>query len=211
MTSIYLITNLINNKVYVGQTKRNVHTRFVEHSNDSGSALYKDMLKYGKNSFSLEVLHICLDIYANQWERYYICKYDSTNPSYGYNKISEAHYLWKPGGENPSKTEDGKARIRIYNKEHPNIVLSGFRAYNNSRKFPVAMLDEQGNILKEFQSLSDACIYLNKGLYGTTRIKSVCDKFNKNGKRAKFFGYSWMSLSKGVQTNRKVEDELPLE
>ena len=77
------------------------------------------------------------------------------------------------------------------------------------------MLDNDGNIIRQFDSLLDACNFLDKPSCGTTRIKSVCDKFRLNGKRCKFYGYAWTALNKNVQTNLdnecRVEDELPLE
>lgn len=215
MTNIYLITNINTGRVYVGQTKRKVHTRFMEHGRDVTSALYSDMKKYGRSAFKYETLHICADKYAAQWERYYICKYNATNPSCGYNIVKGVRFLWEKGSFNPAQTQKEKERIRKYNMEHKDTILKGILAYNESRKFPVAMLDSNGNILKTFNSLSEACSYLNKGVGGTSRIKNVCDKFNKNGKHSKFFGYAWSAIDKGVQTTTKdvgkAEGELPSE
>lgn len=211
MTSIYIITNNLNNKVYIGQTRRSVHTRFLEHRLDEGSALYFDMQSIGIENFSFSVLHVCDDKFSDSWEHYYICKYNATNPDFGYNKVLTRAYKWEVGGYNPSKTEQGKKRISKYNLEHKDKILVGFNEYNNSRKFPVTMLDDFGNVLMTFDSLADACRYLGKPMCGTARIKAICDKFNKNGKRSKFYGYSWSAVNKGVQTNCKAEDELPSE
>ena len=51
MGSIYLITNLINGKQYVGQTKRSVKDRYAEHiqealNTDKNLHLYNSMRKY---------------------------------------------------------------------------------------------------------------------------------------------------------------------
>ena len=70
------------------------------------------------------------------------------------------------------------------------------------------MLDENDSIIKVFSCLADACRYLNKPMCGTTRIKNVCDKYCKNGKRQRFFGYYWTFVCEGVSTNCKAEDEL---
>ena len=53
---VYKITNLINNKIYVGvhQTE-NIHDGYF----GSGVALKKAVSKYGKESFSKEITHIC--------------------------------------------------------------------------------------------------------------------------------------------------------
>ena len=213
--NIYKITNTINGKVYVGQTYRKIHTRFMEHMIDPESGVYEDVCKYGRDAFTYELLHVCQSQYADQWEHYYICKFNATDAEFGYNKIDEAHYRWHNGGFNPSKTEEGKKRISEYNKNHMDTITKGFVEYNESKRFPVGMLDDFGNIIKTFNSLSDACRYLEKPLCGTARIKDVCDKVKSNGKPYRFYGYGWTALDKNVQTNSvkgcKAEDELPSE
>lgn len=169
------------------------------------------MNKYGFENFSVAVLCECDDADADELEHLYILEYNATDPTFGYNRIDTPHYLWVSGGENPSKTEKGKARISEFNRVHKDQILVGFTEYNESRKFPVGMLDDSGQIIMVFDSLSDACSYFNKPKCGTTRIKEVCDRFNKNGKRSKFYGHAWTALNKGVQTNSKAEDEQPSE
>lgn len=54
---IYVITNLINGKQYVGQTSRDIYVRFDEHCYDaSNSAIHKAIEKYGVSNFSLQEL-----------------------------------------------------------------------------------------------------------------------------------------------------------
>lgn len=211
MTTIYKISNNLNGRVYIGQTKRSPYMRFQEHSRDTKSALYSDIVKFGFENFTLTILCECDDNEADNLEHLYIVAYDATNPILGYNKIDTAYYHWVSGGENPSKTDSGKKRISEYNKAHIEQITVGFVRYNESRKFPVGMLDDCGNIILVFESLSDACAYLNKPKCGTARIKNVCDKFNKNGRRSKFYGHAWTALNKGVLTNCKAEDEQPSE
>lgn len=212
---IYKITNTMNQKVYIGQTYRKVHTRFMEHMIDPESGVYEDVCKYGRAVFIYELLHICRPQYADQWEHYYICKFNATDPDFGYNRTTGVSYKWESGGTNPSKTVEGKLRIKEYNEAHKEEILKGIMAYNDSKKFPVGMIDDSGNIIKTFESLNAACRYLNKPVCGSTRIKNVCDTFRKNGKRYRFFGYAWTALNKNVQTNSveesRTEDELPSE
>ena len=55
---IYKITNLINNKVYIGRTNKIARYRFLDHAR-AFSDLGKDMRKYGKKNFSIEILCYC--------------------------------------------------------------------------------------------------------------------------------------------------------
>ena len=66
MIGIYKITNLINNKVYIGQSV-NIQQRFKKHktkykdisNEESNKILYKAMRKYGLENFSFEIIEEC--------------------------------------------------------------------------------------------------------------------------------------------------------
>ena len=50
---IYKITNIINNKVYIGQTVNTLKNRWCKHCHSNGCRmLYNAILKYGKDSFT---------------------------------------------------------------------------------------------------------------------------------------------------------------
>lgn len=96
---IYLIQNNITQKVYVGQTTRDIDTRFKEHCRRSSKCrkLSNSINKYGKNNFSIIVLKQIeskdfnsLMGELNYWEKYYIHLYDSINK--GYNCTDETSY-----------------------------------------------------------------------------------------------------------------------
>ena len=83
---IYVITNKINGKQYVGQTTRNIEERFYEHCYDkrSTSAIHKAIEKYGINNFSLKELEtVDINLLDNR-EQYWIQKLNTFKD--GYNK-----------------------------------------------------------------------------------------------------------------------------
>lgn len=90
MGYIYKITNTINNKVYIGQTKLDdPFLRWKKHiwaiNNGNGCPLLESAVKkYGINNFKFEVLIICFDNARFELEKLYIKKYNSITP-YGYN------------------------------------------------------------------------------------------------------------------------------
>lgn len=85
---IYIIRNTVNSKVYIGQTKVSVETRWKEHLRHArygDQIINRAMRKYGIDKFYVETLEICsLDVIDCR-EIYYIDLYDSTNKSKGYN------------------------------------------------------------------------------------------------------------------------------
>lgn len=61
---IYLITNLINDKKYVGKTcnfMQRYQAHFGYHSSKDPKILYKAMNKYGKENFQMSVIEECDD------------------------------------------------------------------------------------------------------------------------------------------------------
>lgn len=90
---IYRITNLINNKVYIGQSI-DIDTRWQMHkyhafNYNSQHHLHKAFRKYGIENFLFEVIKETYDL--DYWEKFLISIHKSQDPKYGYN--------YQPGGE----------------------------------------------------------------------------------------------------------------
>ena len=86
MFSIYKRTNLINGKIYIGQTKRDIKIRWAEE--DIGNQeIGKAVREFGKENFINEIIEYPKSIdEMNEREKYWIEYYDSSNPNKGYNK-----------------------------------------------------------------------------------------------------------------------------
>lgn len=93
MGYIYKITNLVNKKIYIGQTiQDDVEKRWELHrrlaKKDKGCTALKEAFnKYGIDKFKFEVLIICFNEDCIEYEKEYIKKYNALVPN-GYN-ISE--------------------------------------------------------------------------------------------------------------------------
>ena len=85
---IYKITNLINGKIYIGQS-RCIYRRWVSHrraakDNSNQTLLYKAMRKYGLENFLFEIEEECSPDQLNDKEAYYMYHYNCFSPN-GYN------------------------------------------------------------------------------------------------------------------------------
>lgn len=79
---IYMTTNLINGKKYIGQHKGKPNDSYL----GSGTTISKAIKKYGKENFSKEILCFCSTREeANEKEKEYILKYDAVNNKEFYN------------------------------------------------------------------------------------------------------------------------------
>lgn len=108
--TIYKITNLINNKVYIGQTIQLPEKRWNAHKSKSrtyeGSdvPLLNAIRKHRIKNFTFEPICSCFDIgELNRKEIYFIEKYKSTNRDFGYN----IH----PGGHNNIPTIETRKKL----------------------------------------------------------------------------------------------------
>ena len=102
---VYIHTNKIDGKMYVGQTCQNPQKRWAGGSKYKGSTyFYKAIKKYGWDNFEHEIVASNLTSdEANHFEELLISQLDTMNPKYGYNL--------KSGGENNLLSEETKHKI----------------------------------------------------------------------------------------------------
>ena len=79
---IYKLTNLINNKVYIGLTTKTLAQRLSQHHYESrhgvNRPLYRAMRKYGENKFSAEIIDSAENLQdLKEKEQYWIKYYNS--------------------------------------------------------------------------------------------------------------------------------------
>ncbi len=114
---IYKITNLINHKVYIGQTTRPIEERMYEYAAQSrkirgNSAIHRSINRYKWKNFTYEILDIAETIdELNEKEKYYIKNFESYNRKYGYN-ILEGGRNSKPGPETRKKMSEAHKGIK---------------------------------------------------------------------------------------------------
>ncbi len=141
MYTIYKITNLLNNKKYIGQTMRPVKQRWSEHVRErDDSPIHRAIKKYGKDNFKFEIIEtVETPQQADEREQYWIEYYKTAIPKYG----NEYGYNLTLGGE-------GTLRISDTQKQ---FVLSLWNQNKNITQISeIAHIDRHGvsNILHDF-------------------------------------------------------------
>lgn len=166
-SGIYCITNLINNKRYIGQTynlsyRWRRHLCDLRHNNHSNNHLQASFNKYGEQSFDYSILEKCSLIDLDEKEKYWIKIYNSLEN--GYNQA------------------DGGLGCRGY--KHTESELAKMRAVHNPD--PVLQYSESGELITKWESASQAGKSLK--LYSLA-IKNCCEqKFHVKS----VGGYIWI-------------------
>lgn len=148
---VYITTNNINGKKYIGQKKYDKENRWVDYLG-SGVALNKAIAKYGRENFSKIIIEHCeTKEKLNEREIFWINFYDAINDKGFYNIAS--------GG-------DGGNTISGYTKEQKEMLSSKLSA---ARKGIVNIGGKNGsarrviclNTMKVFDSIREAADFYN--------------------------------------------------
>ena len=209
MGQIYKITNLVNGKIYIGQTRYTADIRFRGHiaeatkPHKSNYPLYKAFNKYGVHNFKVEVLEECANDKLNSREKYYINLFNSFNA--GYNQTL--------GGDGGKVLElDEEFIINIYNEckslrtaaEILGISTSTIKnildkhqikLYNTPNSMPIGLVQIEKDTLKiinVFNSKNDAYRWVRDNIKPDLKDSTFYYYATRACKtRGVAFGYHW--------------------
>lgn len=198
---IYSIINLVNNKIYIGQSKQGYRRRFIQHlcPHSSCPLLNKAIQKYGKGNFECELLDIAYDQEtANLKEKMWIKLLKTYEIENGYN-LSMGGQIGSFNKETLKKMSDSKIgnKNSFYGKKHSEVAKEKMRKWKKANyqlgKHPQAkpiMCVETG---KEYDCVMSASIEtgINK-----THIAESAHNADKEKGRKKAGGYHWIWILK---------------
>ena len=117
MGFIYILTNIINLKKYVGQTTRPIEDRFCEHQKPSNhcSAIYEAIKKHGWENFTTDY-YKCSDDELNKHERWFVKLMNTMSPN-GYNLREGGGSRGKLSGETKQKISESMTG-KVFTVEH---------------------------------------------------------------------------------------------
>lgn len=214
MGYIYKITNKVNKKVYIGQTRNPIKYRWQHHlykgknpdKPDTDYPLYRAMRKYGLGNFEISVVEEIDDDLLDERECYWIQQENSLTPN-GYNcdlggkGVSRFNheellkYYLNEANENASETaRKFGCSLSTVLKILENENLEGQGKYQ--KIYQISLKD--GSVIKEFNSLVEARQSLNIGK--TQLWNAVNNKVKSAG------GYAWCKIED--YKNFKLEEHI---
>ena len=155
---IYMTTNLINNKKYIGQHKGYIDDNYL----GSGTTITKAIQKYGRENFSKTIIEICSPSNIDEREKYWIKKYNAVEDKNFYNNQeggtggdgwracqnwmknnpSKAKQIYKANGENLQKWVKANPEL---SKQNTEIMLSAAREWQKNNPDKVKQHMKQVN------------------------------------------------------------------
>lgn len=194
---IYIIRNLVNNKIYIGQSV-DIKRRWQEHLRsgqpekynkkslrDANTPIHRAMQKYGVNNFSIQILEVCSKENLNSKEKYWIKIFNATNKNFGYNITNGGQDNFALSHEQHSQAKLSQKQVNeiIELLRNSNLSLSEIsKKYSNISKATLSMIN-QGKTWK------------NKNLIYPIRQTYKGSKGSKNP-RARFTEEEVMELRK---------------
>jgi group I intron endonuclease len=175
-TGIYKITNITNNKCYIG-CSINIEERWKKHKSERKRPypIYQSFNKYGIENFTFEIILKCPKEYLEKAEMFCIKSFNSVKE--GYN-ITEGGY----GGYGAKHSEEQKKKWSISRKGIRNSIRLD---YSSIEKRIVGI--SNNNNVKLFKSLKDTNLE-------TTSISRACSRWKKGNRSNWSQGYYWMLL-----------------
>lgn len=191
---IYKLTNLRNNKIYIGQTKNSLRKRILSHLSQANQFtktkkhhLQFAIQKYGYDNFSVETIEACSPSNLNDREKFWIKHYDSADPTKGCNCTN--------GGDGCSMAREIKESTRIKistanklkwqnqeyrNKQHESRIKAKQRQIKE-----IVQLTYGYNVIKIWKYKKDIAYNYNRQIY----------ELRGDRKSVITNGYIWMYLS----------------
>lgn len=155
---IYLITNNINGKIYVGKhSTDNLNDGYM----GSGVALHRAYNKYGIENFTKKILAFAdTEEKLNWFERFYIKKYHARTKGYNLTDGGEGTLGYEPWWKGKARSEETKRKISEANKGKKRAQFSEETRKKMSEAHKgKTMSDEQKQKLSD---LKKGCKYPNR-------------------------------------------------
>ena len=198
MGFIYLITNKLNNKQYVGKTEYTIIDRWKEHKKNyktlrDGMPIHKAMNKYGEGYFEISQLEECEDALLNERERYWIKHYNTYyegynatlggdgTPKYEKDKIRELWDLGKSVSEIEEQTGAERHTICKILKLY-GINTIDFKQRSAGRAVLQYSID--GQLVARHESLTLAVRAMGRD--NISNIRNCCEKIHTSA-----YNYLW--------------------
>ncbi len=202
-TFIYKITNLINNKLYIGKTcNKNPLSRWSRHlsvakhktiTNHTYQLIHKAINKYGKENFSFETIEECdteeLGLIKEKfWIDFYKTNVYVHGSEFGYNLTEggDGSSGFKHSQKSKDKMSEDRKGTRLgkdntfFGKKHSNESLLKIGAAHKGKVIPITVIESRSKLtvkdVLEIRSEGEIYVFTRKGR--SNRYKELAKQYN---------------------------------
>lgn len=206
---VYKITNLINQKSYIGKTIYSIEKRWKEHCRDYKKLecrerpLYRAMNKYGLENFSIKLIEEVDIKNLSEREIYWIEYYHTFSNGYNatlggdgkvlydYELIAELIKQQKTTKEICEQIGCCPDVVRLVASKN-NLKINGLNLLLENKK-AVHQFDKEGNYIQSFESYADAARWLESNGYVSGNLSGVRGHIGDvcKGKRKTAYKFKW--------------------
>ena len=207
---IYKITNLINQKAYIGKTTNTIKERWGEHISESKSEraknrpIYRAINKYGVENFSIELIEEVDIKELSDKEIYWIGYYDTYNNGYNATLGGDGRILYDYDSIKELIQKEYSTRqiievigccadiVHLVAKKNNLSIKKEFSDCMNPKK-QVEQYDKQGNYIQSFESYAAAAQWLEDNGYVKGNLNGVRSHIGDvcKGKRKSAYKFIW--------------------
>lgn len=206
MGIIYKITNNINGKIYIGQTRMSEPQRWQQHiwyayNNPDGDCvlLCRAINKYGKENFSREILEEATDNFLNEREIYWIKTLNSTDRNVGYNIEIGGNGHCKITDEEITNAFEKYGSV-VEASRHIDLSYSQISkrlqnlGYITTREIPIKQYTVDGKLIATYPTSAEA-----------SRQTGICASAMTSSDAITAGGYIWLRDKVGVSIEEYLE------
>lgn len=210
---IYIIENIINGNIYIGQST-DIYKRFYEHryrlskKYHNNPKLQNAWLKYGGKNFNFRIIHECHRDKLNIMETNYIEQY----------RKKFKLYNLKDGGSNPKLSKETREKIRIANIGRIGTMLGKKHSEESKRKISEAnkgrkMSEEHKKTLAEFNKNKIVSEETREKIRQARKLQIITDatkakmSLTRKGKKTKPCSNETKEKLRQINLGKKLSEE----
>lgn len=212
---IYKITNTVNEKIYIGKTKKfygktpfgiknrlkcHIQSAFSDKRQNDCPKLYNAMRKYGKENFIIEELEVTTPDKVDSREEYYINSYNSTSDNIGYNIAlgglgRKVVFVNDKTREKISKAQKQNGEMNISEYKNKDGEIIGYKISRKMNGIDYSKYFTSQKFIKE-ENYESAKKYLELIKSGQTENSEIYKKYNKKNDLPKNINYVYSKSDK---------------
>jgi group I intron endonuclease len=179
---IYKVTNIITNKIYIGQRTCTINPIKDNNYLGSGVKLRSSKKKHGIENFVKEILEICTKETLDEREIFWIKELDSMNPEIGYNLVEGGRYGISgfkgliPWNKDMKMSDEFKKKDSDSHLGIPNLKARGLKRSVQSVKNISKSLIGRNSPRKGVTVLEETKLKISVSLTGRIESKETRDK-----------------------------------